>query len=265
MTVADDKRFDVPGRFADKVAVVTGSTSGIGKRVAQRLAREGAKVVVSGRRAELGAEVVESITASGGAATYVRCDLADPDSCRGLIDATIAAYGRVDVLANVAAIFPRGTLDNTTVELWDRIFATNVRGVFLLVQRAVPHMRRQGGGAIVNVGSVNAYIGGTGLMAYAASKGALMTLSKNLARGLAKDRIRVNLVNPGWVLTEGERVVQQEQEGRAEDWPETVGKNKPWGRILLPEEVAGAICYLASDESIPTTGSVLTFEQEVVH
>ena len=254
----------VAGRLAGKVAIVTGSTSGIGKGTAQMMAREGARVTVTGRNAAQGEAVVASIREAGGEAIFVQADITQADACRRLVEETEKAFGGLDILVNNAAIFLRGRIDTTSEALWDEIMTVNLKAPFLCCQAAVPAMRRRGGGAIINIGSVNAYIGGPDLLAYSASKGGLMTFTKNLAAALAKERIRVNLVNPGWVLTEGEHRVQLAQ-GRPENWAEIAAAQQPFGRLLRPDDIAYAIVYLASDEAELVSGAVLTVNQVPVN
>lgn len=249
-----------PGRVAGKAAVVTGSTSGIGKGTAELLAAEGARVIVTGRNAEAGEAVCRGIAERGGTARFVQADVARQADCQRLIQAAVEIYGRLDILVNNAAIFPRGDIESTTEALWDEIFAINCKGPFFCCQAAVPIMKAQGGGSIINIGSVNAYIGGRELLAYSASKGALMTMTKNLASAHRHDRIRFNLVNPGWVLTEGERRIQKIQ-GQPDDWDVRAAARMPFGRLLGPLDVAQAILYLASDEAALVNGAVLTVEQ----
>jgi NAD(P)-dependent dehydrogenase (short-subunit alcohol dehydrogenase family) len=254
------------GRLQDCVAVITASGAGMGEGVARLFASEGASVVVSDINDEAGQAVAASIAGEGGRAIYRHANVGVEQDCRELIDAAVSEYGRLDVLANVAGISTRSTIEDTTVELWDRIFNINVRGPFLLVQQAVKHMKEQfaregRGGSIVNIGSVNAYIGEPKLMAYSASKGALQTLTKNTASYLNKYRIRVNQINPGWTLTPNERRVKTEEEGKGEDWIEEAVKTRPFGRLLYPKDIALAALYFASDESECVTGAVLDLEQ----
>jgi NAD(P)-dependent dehydrogenase (short-subunit alcohol dehydrogenase family) len=254
------------GRLQDRVAVVTASGAGMGEGVARLFAAEGASVVVSDIDDAAGRQVAASIAGEGGRAIYRHANVGVERDCRELIDAAAREYGRVDVLANVAGISTRSTIEDTTVELWDRIFNINVRGPFLLMQQAVKYMKEQftrdgRGGSIVNIGSVNAYIGEPKLMAYSASKGALQTLTKNTASYLNKYRIRVNQINPGWTLTPNERRVKTEEEGKGEDWIEEAVKTRPFGRLLVPRDIALAALYFASDESECVTGAVLDLEQ----
>jgi NAD(P)-dependent dehydrogenase (short-subunit alcohol dehydrogenase family) len=251
-------------RFEGKVALVTGATRGIGAFTARRLASEGAKVAVCGRSQDAGEALVHEL---GGAqhALFIHADLLNPADCAAVIDTTVATFGRLDILVNNAASTARGTIDSTTVAEFDKIMAINVRAPFLLIQRALPTFQaqytREGvGGAIINIGSINGYIGGRILMAYSASKGALMTLSKNLANSLSPWHVRVHILNVGWTLTEGELVVKR-TEGAPEDWIEQASATRPWGRLLKPEEIAAAVAFLASPEAAVFSGASLDLEQ----
>ena len=241
--------------------MVTGSTQGIGGGIALKLAEHGARVIVHGRdrqRAD-GEKMVHSIESTGSQAVLVTGDLQDESHCRGIIGTALARFGRVDILVNNAAVVHRSTIEDTSTELWDEVFAVNIRAPFLLCQESVRHMKERQSGCIVNIGSRNGYCGGKKLLPYSASKGALMTFTKNLANYLAKYRVRVNQVNPGWTLTEGERHIIGVVEGKGEDWVEAAGKTRPSGRLLLPADVAEGVLFFATNEMI--SGAVLNFEQ----
>ena len=248
-------------RLKDKVAVVTGSGSGIGEGIVRSFAEEGARVVVSNRSLEPAEAVAASLVEQGHHAIARKADVSIEADCRRLIDDAVAHFGRIDVLVNTVGWSKRGNIEDTTVEEWDGIFAANVRSSFICMQQAVKHMKGQGSGSIINIGSVNAYIGESKLMAYSASKGALMTMTKNLASYLNKYRIRVNQLNVGWTLTPNEHRVKVEEEGKGENWLDEAVKTRPWGRLLSPREVAMAALYFASDESELITGSILDLEQ----
>jgi NAD(P)-dependent dehydrogenase (short-subunit alcohol dehydrogenase family) len=233
----------------------------MGEGLARLFAEEGARVVISGRDEAKGAAVAASIASQGGQAIFQRADVTLEADCRALIDRTVEVYGRIDVLVNNAGISTRGNIEDTTVELWDRIFATNVRSAFICMQQAVHYMKEQRRGSIINIGSVNAYIGEPKLTAYSASKGALMTFTKNTASYLNRYRIRVNQLNVGWTLTPNEQRVKMEEEGKGENWVEEAMRTRPFGRLLLPRDIAYAALYFASDESECVTGSVLDVEQ----
>jgi len=200
---------------------------------------------------------VRQIEANGGRARFHPTDVSKEADCAAVVRAAVETFGRLTTVVNNAGIFPRATLEETTEELWDRIFATNLRGPAFLCKHAVPHLRgaaQSGAGAsIVNLGSTNQYAGLPNLFAYSCAKGGLLTLTRNLARALAPDRIRVNIVNPGWVISEGEVVVQS-QEGHDAAWLEEMGRRQPLGRHQVPEDAAMACVFLASDESSQITG-----------
>lgn len=250
--------------LAGTVHVVTGSTQGLGREIARTLASCGARgVTVCGRDLDKGATVVEELHALGAEALFVPADLTIPDDCRRVIEQTDEKFGRVDGLVNAAASTERGTLDDTSVELWDRMFALNTRAPFLLMQEASRVMKREGdGGAIVNILSVSAHGGQPFIMAYSTSKGALGTLTKNVAYALRDDRIRVNAINMGWCATENEHAVQL-SEGKPEDWLKQADASRPFGRILRPPDVARLCAYLLGRGGEMVTGSLIDFDQIV--
>ena len=254
------------GRFEGKVALITGSTQGVGEAVARRLVAEGAAgVVVCGRNHERGEAVVHDLRQAGSDAVFVPVELDDADSCRSLIAAADKRFGRIDVLVNAAASTLRGSISDTTVELWDAMMNINVRAPFLLMQGTIEIMRREGnGGSIVNVGSNASYGGPPFLLAYAASKAALATMTKNIAYAVAWDRIRVNCINPGWMDTPGEDVIQRRFHSDGQDWLEDAETGMPSGQLIKADEVAAAIAFLASDESGIMTGSIVDYDQAIV-
>ncbi|PYR13431.1 MAG: short-chain dehydrogenase [Acidobacteria bacterium] len=247
--------------LADKVSVVTGSTSGIGRGIAEHFASLGSNVVVHGRDRADGLETVRRVKAAGRDAEYVDGDLTREDLCRSLIRFAVERFGGLDILVNNAADTGRGDLEHIPVARWDTIMAVNLRAPFILIQASIPHLKARGGGSIVNIGSILAYVGEPKLGAYSVSKGGLMTLTKNAASLLNRDRIRVNQINVGWTLTEGERRVKREEEGKNDDWIAQAIATRPFGRLLAPIDIAYAAAYFASDESGCVTGSVLDLEQ----
>jgi NAD(P)-dependent dehydrogenase (short-subunit alcohol dehydrogenase family) len=242
-----------------RVAIVTGGGTGIGRGIAALLAREGARVVVANRSPETGEAAAAAIRAEGGQADFHRTDVSREAECAALVARVVTEYGALHLLVNNAGIFPRATLEETSETLWDQIMAVNLKGAFFCCKHAVPAMRRTGGGTIVNVGSANAYIGGHNLFAYSVSKGGLITLTRNLARAHAKEGIRVNYVNPGWVITETEIEVQA-KEGHDREWLAQAGARVPLGRHQVPEDAAYAVLYLASDEASQVTGEILNVD-----
>ncbi len=252
-------------RLDGKVVIATGGTQGVGEAVALEAARCGAAgVVICGRQQEKGRNVAERIQQLDCNALYVPADLALVEDCRRVVSRCEERFGRVDGLVNAAADTNRGTLEGTSVEFWDYLFAVNVRAPFLLTQECVRIMRRNAdGGSIVNILSVAAYCGMDILVAYSSTKGALATFTKNVANGLRKDRIRVNGVNLGWTDTPAEHEVQQRQ-GSPENWLEIAEERSPFGRLLKPDDVAKLCVYLLSDESGILTGSNIDFSQRVM-
>jgi NAD(P)-dependent dehydrogenase (short-subunit alcohol dehydrogenase family) len=253
-------------QFAGKVAVVTGGTQGLGEAIARLLAERGAAgLVICGRNAERGAAVAASIAAKGCPTEFVQAELGRVEDCRKVIAAADARFGKLHVLVNAAAITDRGTILDTSPELFDRMFAVNVRAPFFLIQDAAKIMRRERiAGAIVNIQSMSAHGGQTFISAYCASKGALAILTKNAAYSLMPDRIRVNGVNIGWMDTPGEDRIQKTYHGVQDNWLAEAERQQPFGRLLKPAEVARAVAYLASDESGLMTGSNIDFDQQVI-
>jgi NAD(P)-dependent dehydrogenase (short-subunit alcohol dehydrogenase family) len=247
--------------LAGQVAVVTGSTQGIGGGIALKLAAHGARVVVHGcdNQRSGGEKMVQAIEAGGSQALLVTGDLQDESHCRSVIRIALARFGRVDILVNNAAVVHRSTIEDTSTELWDEVFAVNLRAPFILCQEAVRHMKERQSGCIINIGSGNGYCGGKRLLPYSTSKGGMMTFTKNLANYLTKYRIRVNQMNPGWTLTEGERHVVGVIDGKGENWVQAAEKTRPSGRMLLPADVAKGVLFFATNEMI--SGAILDYEQ----
>jgi NAD(P)-dependent dehydrogenase (short-subunit alcohol dehydrogenase family) len=244
------------GRLAGKVIVVTGAAQGIGRGCAEVLASEGARVVIGDVREDDGEAAAAAIRSGGGTALFQPVDVVEEAQCAALIDAAVAAYGRLDGLVNNAGWYPRATLEETTTELWERILAVNLRGPFYVCKHAVPHLRAGGGGSIVNIGSINGIQGLPNLVAYASAKGGLLTLTRTLAGACAPDRIRVNYVIPGWVLSEGELALQHSR-GVGDEDLRRAGAALSLGRHQTPRDTAFAVVYLLSDESAQVTGTIM--------
>jgi NAD(P)-dependent dehydrogenase (short-subunit alcohol dehydrogenase family) len=253
------------GRVAGKVFVVTGGTQGAGEGIAMQLAEEGAAgVVICGRNEANGERVAGALRAAGAEARFARAELASEPECRAVIAACDEAFGRLDGLVNAAGITDRGTLESTTVALWDRIFAVNVRAPFILTQDAVKIMKREGqGGAIANIISQSGYGGQPFLTPYSTSKGALAVFTKNVAHALRGDRIRVNGIMLGWTDTPAEHVVQRAG-GAPPDWLVRAEAEQPFGRLIKVQDVAYLTTYLMSDESEMLTGALIDLDQNVV-
>jgi len=247
---------DTQKRLNGKVTLVTGAGSGIGRGCALRLAAEGASVVLADLESSDGENAAAQIRQGSGDALFQATDVRDECQCQRAVEVTVRQFGGLDVLVNNAGIYPRSTLEQTTEEFWDTMMAINLKGPFLLCKHAVPFMRQRGAGSIINTGSVHG-LGGTGdLFAYSVSKGGLLTMTKNLAVALSHDRIRVNYLIPGWVLSRTEIDIQSKQ-GRDEGWLKAKGERLPMGRFQTPEDAASIIAFLASDEAAMVTGCVL--------
>ncbi len=252
-------------QFSNKVAIVTGSTQGLGLAVATLLAERGAKgIVLCGRSKEKGeARAKELADKFGCKIIFVAADLGKVEDCRRVIAEADKVFGRIDVLVNCAAITNRGTILNTTPELFDDLFNINVRGPFFLMQDALKVMiREKTEGTIVNIGSMSAKAGQPFLTAYCATKGALATLTENVAFSALRNRIRVNGLNIGWMASDGEHLIQQ-SDGNPPDWLQKAAPQQPFGRLIDPKEVARAVAFLASEESGLMTGSVVQYDQSV--
>jgi len=241
----------------DKVMIVTGSTTGIGEAIARRCVTEGGRVLIHGRDRERGEQLVAEL---GQAARLQIDDLADPDAPARLVEVALQQFGRLDGLVNNAAYIVRSNLATTSAALFDTVMAINVRAPMLLIQAGVEHLK-QTEGAVVNIGSINAYTGEPRQLAYAMSKAALMTMSRNLANVLAADRVRVNHFNVGWVLTPNEYQLKI-SEGLPPDWPDIPDpENIPAGHMTRPADIAAHTVFWLSDESRPISGTVLELEQ----
>ncbi len=253
-------------RVDGKIVVVTGGTQGLGAAVASELAQVGATgIVTCGRSTAKGEQVARRIAVETGCEMrFVEADLARVADCRAVIAAAVESFGRVDVLVNVAAITDRGTILDTSEDLFDRMFEINVRAPFFLMQETARVMIEQGiEGAIINIGSTSAHAGQPFISAYCASKGALATLTRNTAFALMRNRIRVNQLNIGWMASDGEDRIQREYHGAADDWLEQASAGQPWGRLVQPAEVARAVAFLASADSGLMSGAVIHFDQSV--
>jgi NAD(P)-dependent dehydrogenase (short-subunit alcohol dehydrogenase family) len=243
--------------MAQRVALVTGATSGIGRACALRLAADGFAVVVGGRSAERAAEVVDEITAGGGTATTALGDVAEPDYGDAAVAATVAAHGRLDVLVNAAGVITRSDAEGTTDDEWHRVMSTNVDGLFRASRAALPAIRAAGGGTIINISSTNGLVGGAGLAAYCASKGAVTNLTRAMALDHAAEGIRVNAVCPGAVDT---RMLYSEGSGTVDEVRAKNLPDIPEGRIPDGSEVAELVAFLADDRSRHITGANISID-----
>lgn len=241
--------FDLTG----KVAIVTGSSRGIGRAIAEMFAKAGAKVVVSSRTAEACAPVAEAIRAEGGEVIVVPCHIGKKDQLRGLVEATLAEWGRIDVLICNAAINPvYGPMSELTEEAFDKIMGTNVRSTWQLCQMVLPGMAAQGGGAVVLLSSIAGIRGNAVIGAYGISKAAEAALARNLAVEWGPKNVRINALAPGLVKTDFARALWEDPERL-----ERAETQTPLRRIGTPEDIAGTALFLACDASAYVTGQTI--------
>jgi NAD(P)-dependent dehydrogenase (short-subunit alcohol dehydrogenase family) len=255
-----------PANLNGKVAIVTGGSQGLGEAIARLFAERGAAgIVTCGRNRENGERIASEISAASCPTVFVQADLAKVADCRKVVAKADERFGRVDALVNAAALTDRGNIFDTTEERYNEIFDVNVRAPFFLIQETVRIMRRETiAGSIVNIQSMSAHGGQPFITAYCASKGALATLTRNVAHSLLNFRIRVNGLNIGWMSTPGEDRIMKTYHDAKDGWLEEAVKNKPFGRLIDPKEVARACAYLCSDESGLMTGSNIDFDQNIV-
>jgi len=249
-----------------RYAIITGGTQGLGETTARLFAERGAAgLVICGRNLERGETVAKEISATGCVTEFVYADLANVEDCRAVIKAAEERFDAIHALVNCAAITDRGTILDTSPELFDRMFAVNTRAPFFLMQGAIQSMLKHGiTGTVVNVLSMSAHGGQPFISAYCSSKAALATLTKNVAYSMLRNNIRVNGLNIGWMSTPGEDRIQKSYHDADENWLQHAAAKQPFGRLLDPAEVARAIAYLSSDESGMMTGSIIDFDQSVL-
>ncbi len=253
------------GLLDDKVVLVNGGSQGVGAAVARAAVREGAVVAVSGRRPEPGEALVAELAGQGGKAMFVRADLADADQAKDTVAEVVRAYGRIDCLVNSAGLTSRGTLLDTTTDLFDQHIAINLKAPFFAMQAAVADMvRRAEPGTIVNVITSSAHGGQPFLAPYVAAKAGLMGLTRNAAHAHRWDRVRINGLNIGWTATEGEDATQRTFHGAGDDWREQAAARLPMGKLGRPDEIADFVVLLLSDRSGVVTGSVIDWDQNVL-
>jgi NAD(P)-dependent dehydrogenase (short-subunit alcohol dehydrogenase family) len=246
-------------RLKDKVAIITGATSGIGRAGAILFAREGAKVVAVGRRKAAGEETVGRIKADRGEAIFVKADVSKGNEIKGMVDETVQTYGKVDILFNNAGILPDSSkreLKDLSEEAWDQVMEVNVKGVFLTSKYVIPEMIKTGGGSIINTSSNFGHIAVKNRSAYVTSKGGVTLLTKAMALDYAPHNIRVNCVCPALVETEMASEFLKMARKEEKLWGEIMA-TIPLGRVGTPEDVAYAALFLASHESSWITGSSL--------
>ncbi|CAI3924202.1 NAD(P)-dependent dehydrogenase [Commensalibacter communis] len=252
--------------FKNQYFVVTGGNQGLGACVSNLIAERGAKgIVICGRSVEKGKKQEEQLRKLGCDAHFVEANFLDVESCKHVIDYAEKHFGTLNGLVNCAGMSDRGTIVDTSPELFDKIFAVNIRAPFFLIQHAIKLMiRKKVEGSIVNIITITSHGGESFLAPYAASKGALATLTHNVAYSAMRNRIRVNGLNIGWMDTPHEHEIQKQYHNVSDNWLEEIEKKQPFGRLLKPQEVARAVSFLLSKESGMMTGSVIDFAQGVI-
>lgn len=249
------------GSLDDRVVLVSGGTQGVGVGIARAAARAGAIVVVSGRRPDVGEAFAAEL---GDPHSFTRADVADVDEAKASVRAVIDRHGRIDGLVNAAGLTSRGTLLDTDPALFDQHVAVNLRAPFFLMQAAVADMVVRGApGSIVNIITMSAHGGQPYLAPYVASKAGLIGLTRNAAHAHRWDRIRVNGINIGWTVTEGEAAVQRAFHDAGDDWLDRAAQSQPMGRLARPDDVADLAVLLLSERSGVVTGSVIDWDQAV--
>jgi len=246
-------------RLKNKVILITGGYTGIGLSITKYCVKEGAKVVVNGLDEQRGASLVAELGTEN--ATHITIDITDDKAPKLLVRKSIDTFGRLDAVVNNAAMIASSNIENTTQEFIQRILAINTIAPLALIQTALPHLEETHGN-VLNIGSINAWCGEPNLLGYSMSKGALMTMSRNLGDTLFRENgVRVNQINPGWVLTERE-ITDKKQQGMKSDWYKDLPDIfAPAQRIFSPEEIASAAIFLLSDECGPVSGQVMELEQ----
>ena len=246
-------------RLKNKVILITGAYTGIGRAIAKACVKEGALVVLNGLRDEKGKSLVDELGSD--IATAVTMDITQEGVPELLVKEALQRFGKLDAVVNNAAMIVSSNIDTTDLAFMRKMLAINTLAPFAIIQAALPSLKITKG-CILNIGSINSWSGEPNLLAYSISKGALMTMSRNLGDSLFRDyRIRVNQINPGWVLTENEKI-NQKQQGMNDDWYKDLPDLfAPAQRIFEPQEIASGAVYLLSDECGPVSGQVLELEQ----
>ena len=246
-------------RLANKIALITGGTSGIGRTTAVLFAREGARVAITGRNEMRGLAVVEEIESAGGTAIFVRSDVRSAAECRQAVEQTLQTFGRLDILFNNAGVFYPNTVPNSTEEEWDLTLDICLKGTYLMSKFALQAMLAQKSGVIINNSSGWGLVGGNAAAAYCAAKGGVVLLTKAMAIDHGPQGIRVNCVCPGDVDTP---MLPEDARRRGMKWEDylATASDRPMGRIGKPEEIAAAVLFLASDEAQFITGAVLAVD-----
>jgi NAD(P)-dependent dehydrogenase (short-subunit alcohol dehydrogenase family) len=256
---------DSSGRLAGKVVVISGGTQGLGEAVARQVVADGAAgLVLAGRSGARGAALAAELTELGTPTVFVEADMTDPAAPRAVIDAADQRFGAVHCVVNVAAATWRDNVWTATPQGFEDMIGVNVRAPLFMIQAAAEVMRRENvAGSIVNIGSTSGHGGQPFILSYCVSKGALETLTRNLAFSLMRHKIRVNEISPGWMDTESEDAVQRKFHGATDGWLERAEAGQPMGRLIKPPEVAKVVAFYLSDDSGMLTGNIVDYDQSV--
>ena len=253
------------GKLAGKVVVVSGGTQGLGEAVARQVVADGAAgLVIAGRSADRGAALAAELAALGTPTLYIEADMTEPGAPRSVIAAADERFGVIHGVVNVAAATWRDNVWSASPESFDQMIAVNVRAPMFMIQAAAEVMRREHvAGSVVSIGSTSGHGGQPFILSYCISKGALETMTRNLAFSLMRHNIRVNQVSPGWMDTESEDAVQRKFHGATDGWLERAEAQQPTGRLIKPPEVAKVVAFYLSDESGMLTGNIVDYDQSV--
>ncbi len=249
-----------------QTAIVTGGSQGLGLAIAEEMIGAGlANLVIVGRDRDKGNRAVEHLEKLGAEGFFVSADLSQPTAAEQVTGEASERFGPIHALVNAAAVTDRDSVWDATTDRFDQIFATNVRAPYFLTQGVARNMKDHGvEGSVVNIGSMAGHGGAPFITSYSASKSALIALTRNLANALAPHRIRVNIVNPGWMDTPAEDQIQRIHHGAGDGWLEAAGSRQPFGRLIDPSEVARLVSFVASPAAGLMTGAVIDFDQHVM-
>jgi NAD(P)-dependent dehydrogenase (short-subunit alcohol dehydrogenase family) len=254
------------GLLQDAVVLISGGTQGLGAGIARQAAAEGAAgIAVTGRSVEAGRKVAQGITDRGVPAIFLEADLADTKQASSTVARTIERFGRLDAVVNAAGLTTRGSMTDTTPELFDQHIAVNLKAPFFIMSETIRHLKERGaGGNIVNIISMSEHAGQPYLAPYVASKAGLAGLTRYAAHAHRWDKIRINGVNIGWTATEGEDLIQRQFHGAGDDWLERANASVPMGKLGQVDEIAEFVVFLLSARSGVVTGSVIDWDQNVI-
>ena len=259
-------KFNMKADVSKCSVIISGGTQGLGLAIAKNLAFQGCKkIILSGRDEKKGYKAAKEISSYNSKCLFIKSDVSKTKDCQNLFNKSLECFEDINCLVNSAAITTRGSIQDTSLELWDDHMNTNLRGPFILMQSLVNYLiAKKRSGSIVNILSISSYVGQSFLTAYCVSKGGLMTLTKNTANALKKHKIRVNGIAPGWMDTPGEDYIQKKFHNAKDGWLEEAESKQPFGKLGKPEEIAPIVTYLLSPNSGIITGSIIDYDQNIV-